>query len=93
MDKQNVISYHTYQRIAIKHDIKYETVTGKPVTYNKLKHRIDQFEHKKRSSMNKRNTLTEAITEQQLHDNRVKYINSEIDEHELNNIMYHYIAV
>ena len=93
MDKQNVISYHTYQRIAIKHDVTYETITGKPVTYNKLKHRIDQFEHKKRSDMTNKNTLTEAVTEQQLYTNIVKYINSEIDDNELNNIMYHYIVV
>ena len=88
MDKRNIISYYTYRQIANKHCIKYETITGKPVTYNKLKHRIDQFEHKKRSSMNKRNTLTE----QDMRNHMVKYINSEIDENELNNIMYHYIG-
>ena len=90
MDKRNIISDYTYRRIPNKHDIKYETITGKPVTYNKLKHRIDQFEHKKRSNMHNNNASTETITEQQLHSNIVKYINSEIDETELNKIMYHY---
>ena len=66
MYKQNTRSYCTYRRIANKHDIKVETITGKPVTYNKLKHRADQFEHKKRSNMNNNNALTSTITEQQL---------------------------
>jgi len=42
--------------------------------------------------MNKINTLTETITEQQLHNNMLKYINSEIDDNDLNNSMYHYIG-
>jgi hypothetical protein len=92
MDKRNIISYYTYRRIANKHDIKVETITGKPVTYNKLKHRVDDFERKKLGNMNNNNVLTEAITEQQLHNNIVKYINCEIDENEMNNIMYHYIG-
>ena len=93
MDKRSIMSYYTYRRIANKHDIKYETITGKPITYNRLEHRVDQFENKKRSDMTHENTLTEAITEQQLHHKMLKYINSEIDENELNNIMYHYIGV
>jgi hypothetical protein len=88
MDKRNIISYYTYRRIANKNNTKVETITGKPVTYNKLKHRVEQFENKKRSNMNNNKT----ITEQQLHTNMVKYINCEIDENEMNNIMYHYIG-
>ena len=89
MDEQNTRSYYTYRRIANKHDIKVETITGKPVTYHKLKHRVDQFEHKKRSSMNRRNTLTE----QDMRNHMVRYMNCEIDDKELNNIMYHYIGI
>ena len=88
MDEQKPRSYYTYLRIANKHDIKDKTITGKQITYNKLKHRVDQFENKKRSNMNTNKT----ITEQQLHTNMVKYINCEIDENEMNNIMYHYIG-
>ena len=93
MDKRNIISYYTYRRFANKHGVKNKTITGKPVTYNKLKHRVDQFDNKKRSDMINKNTLTEAVTEQHLYTNIVKYINSEIDDNELNNIMYHYIGV
>ena len=92
MDKRNIISYYTYRRIANKHDIKVKAITGKPITYNRLKHRFDQFENKKHSNMNKINTLTETTTEQQLHNNMLKYINHQIDETELNDIMYHYIG-
>jgi hypothetical protein len=92
MDKRNIISYYTYRRFANKHGIKNKTITGKPVTYNKLKHRVDQFENKKRSDMDNNNTLTDTITEQQLHNNMVKYINCEIDENEMNNIIHHYIG-
>ena len=46
MEKQKPRSYYAYRRIANKHDIKDKTITGKPVTYNKLKHRVDQFENK-----------------------------------------------
>ena len=42
--------------------------------------------------MDNNNTLTDTITEQQLHNNMVKYINCEIDENEMNNIMHHYIG-
>ena len=93
MDKRNIISYYTYRRIANKHNIKVETITGKTITYNRLKHRVDQFENKKHSNMNKIGTLTETLTEQQLNNNMLKYINSEIDEDELNNIMYHYSGI
>ena len=92
MDKRNIISYYTYRRIANKHDIKVETITGKPITYNRLEHGVDQFENKKHSNINKTNTLTGTITEQKLHSNMLKYINGEIDDNELNNIMYHYIG-
>ena len=92
MDKPNIISYYTYRRIANKHDIKDKTITGKPVTYNKLKHRVDQFETKQHIKMKTNSTLAETTTEQQLHKNVMKYINSEIDENELNNIMRHYVG-
>ena len=87
MDEQNTRSYHTYRRIANKHDLKVETITGKPITYNKLKHRVDQFDNKKRSIMN-----NNALTEQDMRNHMVKCINCEIDENEMNNIIHHYIG-
>ena len=42
-----IISYNTYRKHAKKYNIKDKTNNGKPITYNKLKHRIVQFESKK----------------------------------------------
>ena len=70
MDKPNIISYYTYRKLANIYDIKYKTKSNKPVTYNKLKHRIVQFESKK-------HILTDK---QQLHNNMIKYIDGLIDE-------------
>ena len=89
MYKQNTRSYYTYRRIANKHDIKVETITGKPITYNKLKHRVDQFENKKRNDLDNNNTLTEK----HMINHMIRYMNCEIDDNELNNIMYHYVGI
>ena len=43
-----IISYNTYRKYARKHDIEYKTNNGKPITYNKLKHRIDDYMNKKK---------------------------------------------
>ena len=89
MEKQQPRSYYTYLRIANKHDIKDKTITGKPVTYNKLKHRVDQFENKNHCNINNNDTLTEH----NLHNHIIKYMNCEIDENELNNFIHQYIGV
>jgi len=48
-----IISYNTYRKHAKKYNIKDKTNNGKPVTYNKLKHRVEQFESNKNSKRNK----------------------------------------
>ncbi len=70
--KSQIISYNTYRRIAKKHNIKDKTSSGKPVTYKKLRNRIQN--HKNVSK--KRNTneiMTLLIT----------YLNDKIDHDEL----------
>ena len=89
MDKRNIISYYTYRRFANKHGVKNKTITGKPVTYNKLKHRVDHFENEKHCDINNNDT----ITEHNLHNHIIKYMNCEIDDNELNTVMHNYIGV
>jgi hypothetical protein len=84
LDKQIIRSCYTYRRIVNKHDIKHETITSKPIIYNKLKHRVDQVERKTHINVNRINTLAE----EQVHNNMIKYINGEIDDNELNDIMF-----
>ena len=46
----HIISYNTYRKYARKHDIKDKTNNGKPITYNKLKHKIDDYMNKQKSA-------------------------------------------
>ena len=43
--KSHIISYNTYRRIAKKHYIKDKTSSGKPVTYKKLRNRIQNHKN------------------------------------------------
>ena len=45
-----IISYNTYRKYARKYNIKDKTNNGKPITYNKLKHRIDDYMNKQKSA-------------------------------------------
>ena len=47
-NRPHIISYNTYRTCANKYNIKYKTNNGKPITYNKLKHRIDDYMNKKK---------------------------------------------
>ena len=42
------ISYNTYRKLAKKYNIKDRTNNGQPVTYNKLKHRVDDYMSKRK---------------------------------------------
>ena len=44
-----IISYNTYRKHAEKYNIKDKTKNGKPITYNKLKHRVDDHLNKKKN--------------------------------------------
>ena len=47
-----IISYNTYRKHAEKYNIKDKTKNGKPITYNKLKHRVDDHLNKKKNKTN-----------------------------------------
>ena len=104
MDKPNIISYNTYRRIAKTHDIKDKTITGKPITYNKLKHRVEHVERRHRCidetvhtpfcetpEYNEIDILTELPSKKQLHYYMIKYIDGSINDHELNTVMSNYV--
>jgi response regulator of citrate/malate metabolism len=77
------MNYNKITRYCDKYNIKRYTDLGVPLTYNKLKHRVDQFENKKHKLSRK----------QQIHNNILKYLEGEIGENELNNAIYHYIGI
>lgn len=72
-----------YKKLAIKYQIRQYTDNGKKITFNKLRHRVIDYENKK----HKKNE------EQKLYNNIVKYLQDKINEKKLNNCMYHYIGV
>ena len=43
-----IISYNTYRKYSRRNNIRNETISGKPVTYNKLKHRVNDHLNKKK---------------------------------------------
>ena len=70
--KSQIISYNTYRRIAKKHNIKDKTISGKPVTYKKLRNRIQN--HKNVSKKRNTNEIMTWLS---------AYINDEIDHDEM----------
>ena len=70
--KSQITPYNTYRRIAMKHDIKDKTSSGKPVTYKKLRNRIQN--HK--NVLKKRNTNRFMFL-------LIAYLNDKIDHDEL----------
>ena len=70
--KSQIVSYNTYRRIAKKHDIKDTTSNGKPLTYKKLRNKIQNHMH----VLKKRNTNG-------IMSLMIKYLNDKIDHNEL----------
>ena len=66
-----------------KYNMKRYTDFGIPLTYNKLHHIVNDH-----TNTHNRNILTDK----QLHNHMIRYINCEIDVNELNNTMQHYIG-
>ena len=71
-----------YKRLAKKYQIRQYTDNGKKITYNKLKHKVIDYE-------NKKHKLSET---QKLHNCIVQYLSDNINENELNNAMYNYMG-
>ena len=70
--KSNIISYNTYRRIAKKHNIKDKTNNGKPVTYKKLRNRIQN--HKNLQKKKQADVITSLL---------IAYLNDKINHDEL----------
>ena len=70
--KSQIVSYNTYRRIAKKHDIKDTTSNGKPLTYKKLRNKIQNH----MNVLKKRNTNG-------IMSLMIKYLNDKIDHNEL----------
>ena len=72
LQRSHIISYNTYSRIAMKHDIKDKTNNGKPLTYKKLRNRIQNH----MNVLKKRNTngILSLV---------IAYLNDKIDHEEL----------
>ena len=70
--KSHIISYNTYRRIAKKHNIKDKTSSGKPVTYKKLRNRIQN--HKNLQKKKQKDGIMSLM---------IKYLNDKIDHEKL----------
>ena len=83
--KSQNVSYNTYRRIAKKYNIKDTTSSGKPVTYKKLRNRIQN----RRNVLKKRNTngimslLIAYLNDKLEHDEMMSKLNEQISFHEL----------
>ncbi len=67
-----IISYDKYRSYSKKYNIKYKTKNGKPITYNKLKHRVDDHLNKRK---NKELTTIKNML--------IAYMNDDIEHDEL----------
>ena len=83
--KSQNVSYNTYRRIAKKYDVKDTTSSGKPVTYKKLRNRIQN----RRNVLKKRNTngimslLIAYLNDKLEHDEMMSKLNEQISSHEV----------
>ena len=86
MDSQklHIGSYNTYRRLAKKHDIKDTTNSGKPVTYKKLRNRIQNHMNvsKKRNTNGIRSLMMKYLNDKIDHDELMSKLNEQITFHE-----------
>ena len=80
--KSPVISYSTYRRIARKHNIKDTTSNGKPVTYKKLRNRIQNHKskHKKKQADEIMSLLITYLNDKIDHDEFMSKLNEQIND-------------
>ena len=76
------MNYNKIIRYCDKYDIKRYTDFGVPLTYNKLRHIVNDHTNKKHKLSQK----------QKIYNNILKYFEDDIDENELSNAMHHYIG-
>ena len=85
LQKSHIISYNTYRRIAKKHDIKDETNNGKPLTYKKLRNRIQNRKDvlKKRNTNGIMSLMIRYLNDTIDRDELMSKVNEQITSHEL----------
>ena len=81
--KSHIISYNTYRRIAKKYDIRDTTSSGKPVTYKKLRNRIQNHKNlqKKKEKDGIRSWLIAYLNDKIDHDELMSKLNEQISCH------------
>ena len=81
--KSPVISYSTYRRIARKHNIRDTTSNGKPVTYKKLRNRIQNHKstHKKKQADGIMSLLITYLNDKIDHDELMSKMAEQINFH------------
>ena len=75
------MNYNKIIKYCDKYNINRYTYNGKPFTYNKLKHLINEH-------TNKKNKLSKK---QKIYNSILKYFEDGISENELDNAIYHYM--
>ena len=83
--KSQIVSYNTYRRIAKKHNIKDKTSNGKPVTYKKLRNRIQNHKNvsKKRTTDGFKSLLIAYLNDKLDHNEMMSKLNEQINLHEI----------
>ena len=83
--KSQIVSYNTYRRIAKKHDIKDTTSNGKPLTYKKLRNKIQNHTNvlKKKYTDGIMSLMIKYLNDKIDHDEFMSKLNEQITSHEL----------
>ena len=76
------MNYNKIIRYRDKYNIKRYTDFGVPLTFNKLKRVMDDHINKKHKLSQKQN----------IYNSIKQYLEDDIDDHELNNAMHHFIV-
>ena len=74
--------YNQILKYCKKYNINVYCENGKKLTYNKLRHIVNNHTNKKHKLSQK----------QKIYNNILKYLEDDIDENELSNAMHHYIG-
>ena len=82
--KSQNMSYNTYRRIAKKYDIRDTTSSGKPVTYKKLRKRIQNRKNvsKKRNTNGIMSLLIAYLNDKLDHNEMMSKLKEQISFHE-----------
>ena len=79
------MNYNKIIKYCDKYFINRYSYNGKPLTYNKLKHLINEHTNKK-NKLSKKQKMYNSV-----YNSIVKYFEYKISENELDNAIYHYM--